>query len=132
MRPMALPYVPTTSIPACLAPNEGFLCPTAGTTVNETASLQGTDGTVLAADFSIVNANSLFMGSNVARIIMAVLFLLGAFFGALGILGLFFGGFVIFRFVGAFVMVDVLVRTTIDLGVGGTLLNSKALIHYTT
>jgi hypothetical protein len=59
-------FFPTTSIPSCPAPNAGFLCPTAGSTVNESATLQGTDGTMLAADFSVVNADSLFVGNNVA------------------------------------------------------------------
>jgi hypothetical protein len=59
-------FFPTTSIPSCPAPNDGFLCPAAGTTVNESATLQGTNGMTLTADFSIVNANSLFTGSNVA------------------------------------------------------------------
>jgi hypothetical protein len=59
-------FFPTQSIPNCPAPNDGFLCPAAGTTMNESATLMGTDGMTLAADFSIVNANSLFAGSNVA------------------------------------------------------------------
>jgi hypothetical protein len=59
-------FFPTTSIPNCLAPNDGFLCPTAGTTVNESATLQGTNSAKLTADFSIVNADSLFMGNNAA------------------------------------------------------------------
>jgi hypothetical protein len=61
-------FFPTTStsLPNCPSPNDGFLCPAAGTTVSQNATLQGTDGTMLAADFSIVNADSLFAGSNVA------------------------------------------------------------------
>ena len=59
-------FFPTQSIPNCPSPNDGFLCPAAGTTVNESATLMGTDGMTLAADFSVVNANSLFSGSNVA------------------------------------------------------------------
>jgi hypothetical protein len=53
-------FFPTTSIPSCPSPNAGFLCPAAGTTVNESATLTGTNSATLAADFSIVNANSLF------------------------------------------------------------------------
>ena len=59
-------FFPTTSIPSCPSPNDGFLCPTAGTTVNESATLTGTNSMTLAADFSIVNANTLFGGSNTA------------------------------------------------------------------
>jgi len=47
-----------TSIPSCPQPNQGFLCP--ASTTSENAMLQGTDGTVLAADFNVANANSLF------------------------------------------------------------------------
>ncbi|HKF98195.1 MAG TPA: DUF3443 family protein, partial [Steroidobacteraceae bacterium] len=47
-----------TSIPSCPKPNNGFLCP--ASTTDESAMLTGTDGTMLAADFSIGNANALF------------------------------------------------------------------------
>ncbi|HEY1874392.1 MAG TPA: DUF3443 family protein [Steroidobacteraceae bacterium] len=51
-------FFPTTSIPSCQAPNQGFLCP--GSTTSENAVLTGTDGTTAAADFSVANADSLF------------------------------------------------------------------------
>jgi hypothetical protein len=60
-------FFPTTSIPSCSAPNQGFLCPTS--TTNENATLTGTDGTTATANFSIANADSLFSqngGMNVA------------------------------------------------------------------
>jgi hypothetical protein len=47
-----------TSIPSCPAPNDGFLCPASTTTEN--ATLTGTDGLMVAADFDVANANSLF------------------------------------------------------------------------
>lgn len=53
-----------TSLPSCPQPNQGFLCPTA--TTDENATLQGTDGSVLAADFSVANANTLFMNNYAA------------------------------------------------------------------
>jgi hypothetical protein len=53
---------PTTSIPSCAAPNQGFLCPTS--TTSQSATLTGTDGTTAVADFSIANADSLFMQNN--------------------------------------------------------------------
>ena len=55
-------FFPTTSIPSCNAPNAGFLCP--GSTTSESATLTGTDGTTAAADFSVANADSLFMQNN--------------------------------------------------------------------
>ena len=59
-------FFPTTSIPNCPGADAGFLCPQAGTTVSKSAVLQGTNSMTLAADFTIVNAESLFAGSNVA------------------------------------------------------------------
>jgi len=60
-------FFPTTSIPSCVGGNAGFLCPQPpGTTVNESATLQGTNGMTLAADFTIADADTLFMGSNAA------------------------------------------------------------------
>jgi len=47
-----------TSIASCPQPNQGFLCPPA--TTDESATLQGTNGSVLTADFSVANANTLF------------------------------------------------------------------------
>ena len=55
-------FFPATSIPSCLSPNQGFLCPTS--TTNESATLTGTDGTTATADFSIANADSLFSANN--------------------------------------------------------------------
>ena len=55
-------FFPTTSIPSCSAPNQGFLCPTS--TTNESATLTGTDGTTATANFSVANANSLFQQNN--------------------------------------------------------------------
>ena len=55
-------FFPTTSIPSCSAPNQGFLCPTS--TTNESATLTGTDGTTATANFSIANADSLFSQNN--------------------------------------------------------------------
>jgi hypothetical protein len=55
-------FFPTTSIPSCSAPNQGFLCPTS--TTNENATLTGTDGTTATANFSIANADSLFSANN--------------------------------------------------------------------
>jgi hypothetical protein len=57
-------FFPTQSIPSCTGPNAGFLCPTNPSTVNESATLTGTDGTTATADFSIANADSLFMENN--------------------------------------------------------------------
>lgn len=54
-------FFPST-LPGCPSPNQGFLCP--GSTTSESAMLQGTDGTVLAADFSVANANSLFSNAS--------------------------------------------------------------------
>ena len=51
-----------STLPGCPSPNQGFLCP--GSTTNESATLQGTNGTVLTADFSVANANSLFSNAN--------------------------------------------------------------------
>jgi hypothetical protein len=60
--------VPNTTIASCSAPNAGFLCPVDSsgnpTTVSESATLTGTDGTTAAADFSVANANSLFSQNN--------------------------------------------------------------------
>jgi len=53
-----------TSLPSCPKPNDGFLCPAA--TSNETATLQGTNGNSLAADFSVANADALFMNNYVS------------------------------------------------------------------
>ena len=47
-----------TSIPSCPIPNNGFLCP--ASTTSENATLTGTDGLMVAADFDVANANSLF------------------------------------------------------------------------
>jgi hypothetical protein len=51
-------YFPTQSIPSCVGPNSGFLCP--GSTISESTTLTGTDGTTAAADFSVANADTLF------------------------------------------------------------------------
>jgi hypothetical protein len=48
------------SLTVCPAPNSGFYCPNPSP-VSESATLQATDGTMLAADFSVADANSLFM-----------------------------------------------------------------------
>jgi hypothetical protein len=53
-----------TSIPSCPKPLDGFLCPGHNMTVNENATLQGTDGTQLAAPFIVADANDLFMNNN--------------------------------------------------------------------
>ena len=50
--------IPAASIPSCLSPNDGFLCPTS--TTNENGTLTGTDGTTATANFSIATADSLF------------------------------------------------------------------------
>ena len=55
-------FFPTTSIPSCSAPNDGFLCPTS--TTNVSATLTGTDGTTASANFSVANADSLFQQNN--------------------------------------------------------------------
>jgi hypothetical protein len=55
-------FFPTQSIPSCSGPNAGFLCPQS--TTSESATLTGTDGTTAAADFSVANADSLFMQNN--------------------------------------------------------------------
>jgi len=57
-------FFPTTSITSCPDPNAGFLCPGAGTTVDENATLTGTDGTMLAADFTVADAGYLFSQNN--------------------------------------------------------------------
>jgi hypothetical protein len=57
-------FFPTTSIVSCAVPNQGFLCPGAGNTVSESATLTGTDGTTAAADFMVADADSLFMQNN--------------------------------------------------------------------
>jgi len=51
-----------SSLTTCPAPNDGFFCP--ASTVNESATLQGTDGTMLAANFSVADANTLFGNAN--------------------------------------------------------------------
>jgi hypothetical protein len=48
------------SLSACTGANSGFYC-TGGSTVSESATLQGTTGTMLTADFSVADANTLFM-----------------------------------------------------------------------
>jgi hypothetical protein len=55
-------FFPTTSIPSCLSPNQGFLCPTS--TTAESATLTGTNGMTASADFSAANADSLFAENN--------------------------------------------------------------------
>jgi hypothetical protein len=55
-------FFPTTSVPSCSAPNQGFLCPTS--TTSYSATLTGTDGATATADFSIANADSLFSQNN--------------------------------------------------------------------
>lgn len=55
-------FFPTTSIPSCLSPNQGFLCPTS--TTNESATLTGTDGTTATAAFSVADADTLFSNNN--------------------------------------------------------------------
>jgi hypothetical protein len=59
-------FFPTTptSIKSCPSPNQGFLCPGAGTTLNENATLTGTNGTMLAAQFTVADADSLFSQNN--------------------------------------------------------------------
>jgi hypothetical protein len=61
-------FFPTTSIPSCKAPNAGFLCPVTSsgspTTISESATLTGTDGTNVTADFSVANGDSLFSQNN--------------------------------------------------------------------
>lgn len=47
-----------SSIPNCSTPNPGFYCPTS--TLMETATLQGTNTTMSAANFSVANATTLF------------------------------------------------------------------------
>jgi hypothetical protein len=60
-------FYPTTSVTSCKPPDEGFLCPPVGTTVSESATLQGIDQTMKTADFSIVNASdTLFPTGNAA------------------------------------------------------------------
>jgi Protein of unknown function (DUF3443) len=58
-------FFPTTSN-NCPSPNQGFLCPTS--TISESATLTGTDGTQLAADFNVANANSLFSANNAMNV----------------------------------------------------------------
>ncbi|MBV8974504.1 MAG: DUF3443 family protein, partial [Sinobacteraceae bacterium] len=58
-------FFPTT-IPSCPKPNQGCLCPGANSTVNENAQLQGMNGNVLAADFTVADANTLFMNNYAA------------------------------------------------------------------
>src|SRR5205807_1773486 len=45
-------------LPACPTPNTGFYCP--ASTMMETATLQGTNTTTTAANFSVANASTLF------------------------------------------------------------------------
>jgi hypothetical protein len=51
-----------STMPSCPSPNQGFFCPTS--TTDESAQLQGKNGNVLAADFSVANANDLFMNTS--------------------------------------------------------------------
>jgi Protein of unknown function (DUF3443) len=51
-----------SSLPSCPKPNQGFFCPSS--TVSESATLQGTNGTTAAADFSVANANTLFSNTS--------------------------------------------------------------------
>ncbi|MBV8145180.1 MAG: DUF3443 family protein, partial [Gammaproteobacteria bacterium] len=58
-------FFPSSSVPECAPvgsgkPNAGFYCPQSGTTVAENATLTGSNGTMLAADFTVANANDLF------------------------------------------------------------------------
>jgi hypothetical protein len=55
-------FFPATSITSCNAPNQGFLCP--ASTMNESATLTGTDGTKATAAFSVANADTLFSQNN--------------------------------------------------------------------
>lgn len=49
----------SSSITTCPSPNDVWYCPSA--TVNENATLQGTNGTMGAAPFNVANADTLFM-----------------------------------------------------------------------
>ena len=51
-----------SSLTKCPAPNDGFFCPTS--TASRSATLQGTNGTMLAANFNVANANSLFANAS--------------------------------------------------------------------
>ena len=62
-------FFPTTSIPSCSAPNDGFLCPTS--TTNVSATLTGTDGTTASANFSVANADSLFQQNNAMNFVFS-------------------------------------------------------------
>jgi Protein of unknown function (DUF3443) len=48
----------TSSLATCPTPNDGFYCPSS--TTAESATLQGTNSTTLAANFNVANANTLF------------------------------------------------------------------------
>lgn len=52
----------TTGIPLCASPNTGFYCPTA--TQNLSATVQGSNGASNTVNFSIANADSLFMNAS--------------------------------------------------------------------
>jgi hypothetical protein len=51
-----------SSLTVCAAPNASFYCP--GSTVSESATLQGTSATTLAANFSVANADTLFSNTS--------------------------------------------------------------------
>jgi len=51
------------SLSACGGANNGFYC-TGGSPVSESATLQGTNGTMLTADFSVADASTLFMNKS--------------------------------------------------------------------
>jgi Protein of unknown function (DUF3443) len=51
-------YFIDSSLTPCPMPNQGFYCPTS--IMMETATLQGTNATMLTASFSVANANTLF------------------------------------------------------------------------
>jgi Protein of unknown function (DUF3443) len=51
-----------SSLANCPSPNQGFYCPTS--TTAEMATLEGTNGTTLAATFDVANATTLFQNNN--------------------------------------------------------------------
>jgi hypothetical protein len=51
------------SLSACMGANSGFYC-TGGSPVSESATLQGTNGMMLTADFSVADAGTLFSNVN--------------------------------------------------------------------
>jgi hypothetical protein len=75
----------------------------------------------------------LYLRQNWARIVLAVLFLIGA---GLGLLGLLFGGLVALRFLGAGMLILALlemgVRLLVYTGIGITLLASESIAAYTS